>query len=83
MKSESNSAPVTEKPEKSKDNWIQRLSPLDTDKGYAWIICAATSINNFLTLSLPFSIGIYYVTFKEIYQQSSGTTSWLSSLKNL
>ena len=54
--------------------------PFKKDSRHSWIVCIACSVTYSLTVGFIYSIGVYYVTFLEVFEQSAGVTAWISSL---
>ncbi len=50
------------------------------DSGYSWLVCAAAFTSTFLTVGFSHAIGIYFVAFLEVFEETAGVTSWISSL---
>ena len=50
------------------------------DSGWSWIVCAAAFITHTLTIGFSYAIGVYYVEFLTVFNESKGTTAWISSL---
>ena len=50
------------------------------DGGWSWIVCAAAFITHTLTVGFSYAIGVYYVEFLTVFNESKGTTAWISSL---
>ena len=50
------------------------------DSGHSWLVCAVSFVTSFMTIGFSFAIGIYFVAFLDIFNQTSATTSWVSSL---
>ena len=50
------------------------------DSGYAWVVCAAIFVAHGLTLGFSYTIGVYYVVFRDVFGHSAGVTAWVSSL---
>ena len=50
------------------------------DSGWSWIVCAAAFITHTLTIGFSYAIGVYYVEFLSVFNESKGTTAWISSL---
>ena len=49
------------------------------DRGWSWVICGAAFFVQMLTTG--FTIGVYYVEFLAVFNESNGQTAWISSLK--
>ena len=50
------------------------------DEGYSWIVLAASFVTNMLTIGFTYSIGVYYVEFLSVFNESKGYTALISSL---
>ena len=50
------------------------------DGMYAWVICGVAFIGHTLSAGFSYTMGTYYVVFKEVFNHSAGVTSWVSSL---
>ena len=50
------------------------------DGGWSWVVCGASFIVNVLTTGFSYAIGVYYVEFLTVFNESKGTTALLSSL---
>ena len=50
------------------------------DSLWSWIVCAATFFSHIVAIGFSYAISVYYVEFLAVFNESSGTTSWLSSL---
>ena len=50
------------------------------DSGYSWLVCTAAFTSTFLTVGFSHAIGIYFVAFLEVFEETAGVTSWISSL---
>ncbi len=50
------------------------------DGMYAWVICGVAFIGHTLSAGFSYTMGTYYVIFKEVFNHSAGVTSWVSSL---
>ena len=44
------------------------------------LLTVVTFIAHFLTCGVSYSIGVYYVTFLDVFNESNGVTSWIASL---
>ena len=47
---------------------------------YPAVVVATAFIAHFLTSGMAFSVGVYYVTFLEVFGGGSGLTAWIGSL---
>ena len=52
----------------------------EVDGRYSWVVCAVAFSAHLLTSGFSFSIGVYYVEFLNVFNQSKGTTAWVASL---
>ena len=50
------------------------------DSSYSWIVCFAAFLSTFMTTGFSYTIGIYFVVFRDVFKQSSSAASWVSSL---
>ena len=50
------------------------------DSPWSWVVCAATFFSHIVAVGFSYAISVYYVEFLAVFNESSGTTSWLSSL---
>ncbi len=50
------------------------------DAGHTWRVVVAITFNYAMTGGFLLSIGVYFAVFLEEFQESAGTTAWLSSL---
>ena len=53
---------------------------VQTDRGWAWVVLAASMANNFLTGALCFSIGVIHVGLLRKYKESVTVTAWVGGL---
>ena len=44
------------------------------------LLTVVTFIAHFLTCGVSFSIGVYYITFLDAFNESNSVTSWIASL---
>ena len=47
---------------------------------WSWVVCAVTFFSHIVAVGFSYTISVYYVEFLTVFNESSGTTSWLSSL---
>ena len=50
------------------------------DSPWSWVVCAVTFFSHIVAVGFSYAISVYYVEFLTVFNESSGTTSWLSSL---
>ena len=50
------------------------------DSPWSWVVCAVTVFSHVVAVGFTYAISVYYVEFFTVFNESSGTTSWLSSL---
>ena len=50
------------------------------DRGWSWVICSVAFITQLLTNGFCFAIGIYYVEFLSVFNESKAKTAWISAL---
>ena len=50
------------------------------DSPWSWVVCAVTFFSHVVAIGFSYAISVYYVEFLTGFNESSGTTSWLSSL---
>ena len=50
------------------------------DSGWAWIICAVSFSVHMLIAGFSYSIGVYYVEFLDVFNETKGTTAMISAL---
>ena len=50
------------------------------DRGWSWVVCGAAFITQMLTVGFIAAIGVYYVEFLSVFEESKATTAWISSL---
>ena len=50
------------------------------DSTWSWVVCAVTFFSHIVAVGFSYAISVYYVEFLTVFNESSGTTSWLSSL---
>ena len=51
------------------------------DRGWSWVICGEAFFVQMLTTGFTYAIGVYYVEFLAVFNESNGQTAWISSLK--
>ena len=44
------------------------------------VVAIACCVGNFLAIGLSYSAGVYYVVFRDAFQVSPSTVSWISSI---
>ena len=44
------------------------------------LLTVVTFIAHFLTCGVSYSFGVYYVTFRDVFNESNSVTSWIASL---
>ncbi len=54
--------------------------PSHKDTPYSWVVCLAAFTSSFMTVGFSHAIGIYFVVFRDIFEETAGVTSWVSSL---
>ena len=52
----------------------------ERDSGWSWVVCAVAFTTQTLTNGFCFAIGIYYVEFLHVFNESKGMTAWISAL---
>ena len=50
------------------------------DSGWSWVVCGITFVIKMLTNGFSYAIGVYYVEFLNVFNESKGTTAWISGL---
>ncbi|XP_064615703.1 monocarboxylate transporter 14-like [Liolophura sinensis] len=50
------------------------------DHGYSWVIFLASFFNQFISLGIPFSFGVYNVEFLDYFRESKAVTAWVCSI---
>ena len=50
------------------------------DSPWSWVVCTVTFFSHVVAIEFSYAISVYYVEFLTVFNESSGTTSWLSSL---
>ncbi len=50
------------------------------DSGWSWVVCFVAFVSHLLTVGFSYAIGVYYVEFLEVFNESKGTTAWISAL---
>ncbi|XP_035693475.1 monocarboxylate transporter 13-like [Branchiostoma floridae] len=50
------------------------------DGGWGWMVVASTFFVNMLTIGNMKSFGVFYAEFREVFQESAGITSFISSI---
>ena len=53
---------------------------LDTLSGSPWLLIPTAFLIHFITSGVSYSIGLYYVTFLEVFGETAALTSWVGSL---
>ncbi len=71
---------VSDKSEESKRFPEEPTIPPHKDTTYSWVVCFAAFTSTFMTVGFSHAIGIYFVVFRNIFEQTAGVTSWVSSL---
>ena len=66
--------------ELDKNSSISNTNTNGKDGMYAWVICGVAFIGHTLSAGFSYTMGTYYVIFKEVFNHSAGVTSWVSSL---
>ena len=50
------------------------------DRGLTWVVCGAAFVTQMLTVGFIAAIGVYYVEFLSVFEESKAKTAWVSSL---
>ena len=50
------------------------------DGGWSWIVCGSAFIGHMMTSGFSLAIGVYFVEFLAVFNESKGTTAWVSAL---
>ena len=50
------------------------------DSKWSWLVCGAAFFSRVLTTGFAYGISVYYVEFLSVFNESKGTTAWISSL---
>ena len=50
------------------------------DSTWSWVVCAVMLFSHVVAIGFSSAISVYYAEFLSVFNESSGTTSWLSSL---
>jgi hypothetical protein len=58
----------------------KRQKPTVQDRGYAWVIVAATFCLNFIQAGVRFSYGLFFVEFLKEFNKGKGETAWVGSI---
>ena len=56
-----------------------KLTP-SVDSGWSWIVCIVAFVIHSLIIGFSYSIGVYYVEFLSVFNESKGTTGLISGL---
>ncbi len=59
---------------------IQSADVSGKDTKHSWIVCAAVFICNMMSFGFAFTIGVYYIKFRDTFECSAGVTSLVASL---
>ena len=69
----------TQNDDEKKNKTEADVAALHMDTKYSWLVCGVAFLGNFMTLGFSYGIGIYFAEFRDIFEESAGTTSWVSS----
>ncbi|XP_060573753.1 monocarboxylate transporter 12-B-like [Ruditapes philippinarum] len=58
----------------------KRLKPTVQDRGYAWVIVAASFCIQFIQDGVRFSYGLFFVEFLKEFNTGKGQTAWVGSI---
>ena len=50
------------------------------DGGWSWVVCGSAFLGHMLTSGFSLCVGVYFVEFLAVFDESMGTTAWVSAL---
>ncbi len=57
---------------------VTHRTPLDS--GWSWVVLGSAFLANFFTVGFSYAIGVYYLEFLHVFDESKGLTAWIAGL---